>query len=131
MVTFFSSSLVFHLQNILIFGLLLIGVYYRRQRQKHTKIMLSAILWDFLLIVQIELLRGAIIKAARPLGNAAILNIHIALATTTVLFYIVMLYSGRRILRGDFKFRPKHKKFGMITLAFRTATLITSFWAMP
>jgi hypothetical protein len=54
------SSIIFQAQSILIVALLIYGVYHRKNRYRHVKIMKSAIIWDLLLVAQIELNRGAI-----------------------------------------------------------------------
>jgi hydrogenase-4 membrane subunit HyfE len=95
---------------------------------RHVRIMTSAIIWDILLILQIELNRGAIAKAVQVTENKWLLNVHVSLAVTCVLFYFVMFYTGRKLLNFDNSIRPRHKLFGMITLTLRILTFITSFF---
>lgn len=117
-------------QSLLIVVLLIVGIYFRHQRSRHVKIMSFAMIWDIILILQIELSRSAILKASRAVENAMILNIHVAIAVTTVLFYGVMVFTGRKMLAGNQSIRPKHKLFGWTTLLLRILTFITSFWAV-
>jgi len=92
--------------------------------------MSTAILWDIILILQIELSRSAVLKASKVITNSMMLNIHVAIALTTVVFYALMIFTGRKVLRGEIPFRPKHKKLGYLTFGLRILTFITSFWAV-
>jgi hypothetical protein len=105
---------------------MLYGVYHRRIRYKHVKIMKTVIIWDLLLVAQIELNRQAINTASKAMSNPAILNIHISLAVSTVLLYGVMFYTGSKLLGGNESIRKFHKPIGLLTLTVRIATLITS-----
>jgi hypothetical protein len=120
------SSIIFQVQSFLIVALMLYGVYHRRIRYKHVKIMKTVIIWDLLLVAQIELNRSAINTASKAMTNPTILNIHISLAISTVLLYGVIFYTGRRLLNGDESIRKFHKPIGLLTLTVRIATLITS-----
>jgi hypothetical protein len=125
-----TSAQLFQIQSFLIVCLILAGVYLRRRRTVHIKLMGTAITWDILLVLQIELSRGAILKASGALHNALILNIHVAIAVSTVLLYFAMIATGRRLLRGDIKIRPLHSKLGWTTVTMRLLTFITSFFAV-
>lgn len=92
--------------------------------------MSTAIAWDVILILQIELSRGAIIKASKAATNEIMLNIHVAIAVSTVLLYFAMIYTGRKILSGNYTFRKKHRILGYSALGMRILTFITSFWAV-
>ena len=121
-----SSSFIFQLQSCIIVAILLYGVTQRKKRARHVRIMSFAIIWDLLLVAQIELTRQAIATASKPLANSALLNIHISLAIGTVLLYFVMIFTGRKLLKGNEKVRPMHRILGLSTLTVRILTLITS-----
>lgn len=123
-----NTALLFQIQSALILLLLYVGVYFKQNRSRHVRIMTSAIAWDILLVLQIELNRGAIAKAVQVVENKWLLNVHVTFAITCVLFYFVMIYTGRKILNFDNSWRPRHKLFGMITLTLRTLTFITSYF---
>lgn len=125
-----TTAMIFQTQSFLIVSLMLIGVYLRRKRKVHVKTMLTVIVWDILLIAQIELNRGAVEKAIKPVSNTMILNIHISLAVLTVLFYFAMLYTGKKLLAGANEIRPLHRKLGWTTVMLRILTFITSFFAV-
>jgi len=122
-----TSAIIFQIQSILIVSLMLYGVYHRKNRLKHPKIMKTVIIWDLLLVAQIELSRGAIAKASKAFENPMLLNIHVSLAIGTVLLYGMMYISGSKVLNGDEGFRRVHKILGITTLTTRVATLITSY----
>tara|TARA_R110002072_G_scaffold64203_2_gene159324 strand:- start:166742 stop:167029 length:288 start_codon:yes stop_codon:yes gene_type:complete len=93
--------------------------------------MATAITWDIILILQIELSRGAIVKASKAMTNQMWLNIHVSIAVTTVLLYFGLIYTGRKMLNNQESIRPKHKILGYTALVFRTLTFLTSFLAVP
>ncbi|MFT6633618.1 MAG: hypothetical protein ACJAS4_003589 [Bacteriovoracaceae bacterium] len=90
------------------------------------KIMKAAIIWDLILVAQIELNRGAIMKASKVVSNPTILNIHVSLAVSSVLLYGIVYYTGTKLSKGDEKIRKWHKGLGIVTLTTRILTLITS-----
>lgn len=118
------------IQSLLIVLLMTAGIWFRRQRQLHVKIMGIAMVWDVLLILQIELSRSAILKASKAVTNTMMLNIHVLIAVLTVLLYGYMIYSGRAMLDGQSQFRVKHRIMGYTTYLMRILTFITSFWAV-
>lgn len=117
-------------QSIIIISLMIVGIYYRQKRSLHVKIMSTAMIWDIILILQIELSRSAVLKASKAMENPMILNIHVAIAVLTVVFYGFMVFTGRKLLAGQNEFRTKHKFLGWSTLTLRILTFITSFWAV-
>lgn len=118
------------LQSVCIVLLMIVGIYFRRRRSLHIKIMSGAMIWDVILILQIELSRSAIVKASNALSNAMALNIHVSIAVATVILYGFMVYTGRALMNGKNDFRKRHKLLGYTTFCMRVLTLITSFWAV-
>ncbi len=117
-------------QSFSILLLISAGIIVRRRRQLHVKIMSTAMVWDVILILQIELSRSAILKATHAVTNPLILNIHISIAVSTVVLYGFMIYTGRKLLSGQNQIRPRHKFLGWTTFTMRILTFITSFWAV-
>lgn len=124
-----SSALLFQLQSFCILALMVYGVTQARHRLRHIKIMSSAIVWDLLLILQIELTRNAVAKAMKVVENPTLLKIHLFFALGSVLLYIVMAVTGTKVYKGRNDLIPWHKKLGVTTLVFRALTLATSFYA--
>lgn len=125
-----TSVVVFQIQSILIYSLMLFGISKRRNRKIHVPTMITVLTWDILLILQIELNRSAVEKAAKALVNPLLLNIHVSFAVSCVVFYFLLIYTGKKLLKGDQSYRLRHRIFGWSALLLRTLTLITSFFAV-
>jgi hypothetical protein len=117
-------------QSLCIVLLMVMGIANRRKRQRHIKIMSIAMVWDVILILQIELSRSAILKASKALSNTVALNVHVTIAVLTVVLYGFMIHTGRKLLAGDIEIKPLHRKLGWTTFAMRILTFVTSFWAV-
>lgn len=124
------SAMIFQIQSFLIVCVLTFGILKRKNRSLHIKTMLTGIIWDVILILQIELTRGAIKKASKAVSNPMILNIHVALALTTVLLFFFLIFSGTKLKNGNESIRGKHKLAGMTAYILRIAVFATSFWAV-
>jgi hypothetical protein len=107
-----------------------LGVLNSKNRRIHVPLMISVITWDLILIAQIELNRNAIDKASKVMENPMLLNIHIALALSTVFLYFFMIFSGRKLLKGNQAMRNKHKNMGLLTYVLRVLTYITSYFVV-
>ncbi len=125
-----SSQVFFQIQSSFILLLMYIGIYYRQFPTRHVKLMVITIAWDLILILQIELSRGAIKKAAHSVVNPTFLTIHISIAVSTVLLYFGMIYTGRKMLQKDYSVHKAHRLMGKTTVMFRTATYVTSFFVV-
>jgi uncharacterized membrane protein YozB (DUF420 family) len=117
-------------QSVLIVMLMTFGILQNKKRHIHVRIMTASIIWDVILILQIELSRSAILKASKAMINPMMLNIHVSIAVTTVILYIFMVITGRKMLSGDMTIRKKHQRLGWFTYGMRILTLITSFGAV-
>jgi len=124
------ETLAMQCQSLCIVLLMIAGIIVRRRRQLHVKIMSVAMIWDVILILQIELSRSAILKASKAMTNELMLNIHVSIAVSTVVLYGFMIYTGRRLLSGDQRIRKSHRALGWTTLSMRILTFVTSFWAV-
>jgi hypothetical protein len=92
--------------------------------------MTAVLLWDVLLILQIELSRDAVDKASKAMVNPMLLNVHVTFAVLSVVFYSLLVYTGRKLLKGDNNIKARHRVFGWTAFTLRTLTLITSFFAV-
>jgi uncharacterized membrane protein YozB (DUF420 family) len=108
---------------------MILGAYNYKNRKLHVKMMSSAIIWDIILILQIEITRSAIAKASKVMTNPMLLKIHLFFAIGSVILYVLMVLSGRKLLAGDNSVRQRHKLLGRTTLFFRIMTFVTSFYA--
>jgi len=117
-------------QSLFIVLLMIVGIINRKRRNMHVKIMGTAIVWDVILILQIELNRSAILKASKAMTNSSALNIHVTIAVLTVVLYGFMIHSGRKILANQIELKKRHRMLGWTTLTMRILTFLTSFWAV-
>ena len=125
-----TSAVAFQIQSIIVYSLMVFGISKRKQRKVHVPTMITVLTWDILLILQIELNRGAVEKASKALINPLILNIHVSFAVSCVVFYLLLIYTGKKLLKGDNNYRLRHRIFGWTAFTLRTLTLITSFFAV-
>lgn len=125
-----SSAVFFQVQSFLIMILMAYGISQAKKRDRHVKIMGSAIAWDIILILQIELTRSAILKASKIMTNPMMLKIHLFFAVSSVLLYFAMIYTGKKIINGETQVKAKHKILGWTTFLFRVLTFATSFYAV-
>lgn len=127
---YMSSAFVFQIQSILIYSMMIYGIMKRRNRKVHVPVMSAVLIWDVLLILQIELGREAVEKASKAVINPMLLNIHVTFAVLSVVFYVLLVFTGRKLLKGDHSMRPRHRVFGWTAFTLRTLTLVTSFFAV-
>lgn len=125
-----TTAVVFQIQSFLIYSLMVFGITKRKNRKVHVPTMSVVLIWDVILILQIELGRDAVAKASKALVNPLILNVHVTFAVLSVIFYVLLVFTGRKLLKGDHTMRPRHRLFGWTAFALRTLTLITSFFAV-
>lgn len=125
-----SSAAVFQIQSICVYALMVFGILKRKNRKVHVPTMIAVLTWDIILILQIELSRGAVEKASKALVNPMLLNVHVSFAVSCVIFYLLLIYTGRKLLNGKNEFRLRHRLFGWTAFALRTLTLATSFFAV-
>lgn len=125
-----TSALIFQIQSIIIYSLMVYGITKRKNRKIHVPVMSAVLILDVILILQIELGRSAIGKASKAVTNPMLLNVHVTFAVLSVVFYVLLVYTGRKLLRGDNSIKPRHRLFGWTAFVLRSLTLITSFFAV-
>lgn len=125
-----TSVVVFQIQSIIVYALMVFGISKRKQRKIHVPTMITVLTWDILLILQIEINRGAVEKAVKAVINPILLNIHVSFAISCVVFYLLLIFTGRKILSGEQSYQSRHRLFGWSAFILRTLTLITSYFAV-
>ena len=123
-----SSAIIFQIQSTLIVVLFLVGFYFRKVRKIHIPLMATAIIWDIVLILQIEFTRSAINKAMKVPSNPGLLNFHVSIAVLTVFLYVFMGRTGYLLKKGMIQPRRMHKVMGFLTIICRLSTYVTSFF---
>ncbi|MGB0452512.1 MAG: hypothetical protein ACPGJV_02270 [Bacteriovoracaceae bacterium] len=121
------STVIFQSQSLIILILFYIGIAKRKSRSLHVKLMTIGIIWDVLLVLQIELTRSAINTASKVTSNNWLMNFHVTIAITTVVLYFVQIYFGRKLMKSNGSVRLKHKLIGYTTIVLRTLVFFTSF----
>lgn len=119
------STVIFQIQSTLILILFFWG--YSKVKSNinlHKKIMITAVIWDILLILQIEFTRAAVEKVAKLTGNGIWLYIHVSFALLTVISYAIVITLAKKNIF------QKHKYLGKLTILLRFLTYITSFIAL-
>ncbi|MBI2520120.1 MAG: hypothetical protein HYV97_06875 [Bdellovibrio sp.] len=130
------SSPFFQIQNALVLAILLWGLKERYHRKRHVVIMTSALLWDLLLVIQIQFARHAIQKAMAAPTNPLVLNVHVTFALTTGLLYLPIFFMGTKLKKRPLTLTPAtharlrfwHKNIGITAFALRCLTFVSSFF---
>jgi len=110
------------------YGLLTLGLYFRKQRSLHARLMGAAIGTDLAVLLVVELQRDAI-KTAASLSLSGWQQAHIAFSTLAVVSYIPVAVLGVSYLlnRGAAKGRKWHMRLGVLAYACRTLGFILMF----
>lgn len=108
------------------------GILVRRDVKRHVLVMKICLIADILLLVAVEIFRGAVEVAlgiqAPPEGlNQTMLWLHIPMATLSGIYWFVQLYYGSQILKGRRELLKKHGRNGLIFLVLRIGSLVTAF----
>lgn len=118
----------FDVANVVIFAAILLGVALRRRRATHVAIMRSCFAADVLMVLLIELQRGAVKQTMEQVQSMSkgLLSFHIAVSVLALVFWVVQLRSGSRILKGA-PIGPAHRRGAALFLIFRLTNVVTAF----
>ncbi len=111
--------------------LVIAGLVFAKNRKKHVPLMMAAFICDMIGLVLVEF--GPLIygqsDAVTGLATAPGLlkSIHAALATASVVGYILQIISGKKILAGDRTRLDRHKTVARVFLLARLGAYITMF----
>lgn len=121
---------VLNLANAAIFVLICVGVAVHRRRRWHVRIMIASFLLDLAALVTVEVLRGAVDQAVGAVGagGAWVLRIHILCSLVAGVMWLIMIWSGVRLLRGGVEHRARHAGGARIFLLFRFGNMLTAFF---
>ena len=115
-----------HLLSLIIFIALLYGRWLRHKNIKtHAAVMTAVIVADISLVSYLTFARNALSKVSPDMSLG--LMIHIPIAILTVVFYLVALYVGWRLLKGEKQWRRSMRRIDRVVVPLRLLTLITSF----
>jgi hypothetical protein len=113
------SSILLQVQSILIFILLIYTSLQFKSPNDYLSLINYVIIWDLLLVIQIEVKKYFINKEIKTLNKPFILKFHLALAVITVILYLVNLYM-------TYSINNYFELIVVLTIVFRFGTLITS-----
>lgn len=121
----------FHYSSMAILVLIFVGWIYRRKRNLHIGLMVTALVADLGLVLWIELSRHAV-EQALGVGEfelpGAFLAFHIILSVISLVLWFVQLVLGIKIARGGRHLLPRHKLCALVFILFRLSNFVTSLW---
>ncbi len=117
-------TFVFQTVNVLAMVLIALGLRFRRDRRRHVRLMTAALVTDLLLVIAVELTRGAVEKAFAT--SRTVVIVHSSLSTGVLVLWAVQAVSGVRILRGR-PALPVHRRTAAAFVACRLGSFATSF----
>lgn len=120
---------MFIVLSTLVVLLIFYGLSQRHNRAVHVPVMSAAFAADVVLVLAIELSRQAVEKAVTHVDNG-LLMFHVAVSLLSLVMYIALTLSGRKLLRGEEAVRPLHQKMAGAFLLFRLSNYVTSFWVI-
>lgn len=132
-----------HILSTLVLVILAVGIYCRRQRERHIKLMATAFVIDVGLVLYIELTRHAV--EAVVSGSKVLVWTHAAISLTVLVLYVAQIALGYRLLTGQANLaaatgggtaialphtghhRALHRNLGMAFVVFRLLNYGTAF----
>ena len=114
-----------HVVSAVVLVLVGLGLWCRKRPKWHMRIMASAFVMDVLLVVYIEVTRNAVEKVASQIK--LMIWIHALISLGVLICYVVMIWLGRRALRGDKASKSTHRNMGMVFVTLRSLNYATSF----
>jgi len=103
--------------------MILVGVFFRRQKLIHIPLMVGAFSIDIALLVYIEITRDAIEKTIH--GPHPYVIFHVVLCTVALLLNIALLRTGYKVLKKQIN-KNIHRKLAIWFLIFRLGNYLTS-----
>ena len=123
--TFFSEPA--RVAGLIVFLSIFVGVSLRKKRRVHPPFMITCFVTDLALVLYLEFSRGAVETTVGRMTTE--LAIHVALATVSLMLYVFLIMTGRKVLKGDDSIKPRHFRLAIAFLFVRTAVLVTAIWA--
>lgn len=98
----------------------------------HIRLVLVAMVADFILVIGLVIFRNALDKVEMAMHWT--LMVHVPIAISTLGLYALTAQAGYSLYKGDQKARVRLKVLDKILIAFRVLTLVTSImvaWLRP
>lgn len=109
--------------------LMVVGLVYKSERELHSRLMLTAICLDLLLVVVLQIQRHAI-QTMLEFSLTGLQQAHVAVSFAATLFYIPVLYLGVRLWKHpelSGKLRNAHVKLAITAFLLRTSGFLLMF----
>lgn len=122
-------KLVFDVANVVIFAAILYGVALRRRRELHAKVMRGCFVADLLMVLVIEIQRGAVmqtVEQAQTLSKG-LLSFHIFVSVSAMVLWVFQLVVGAKLLKGA-PLLPRHRALAVGFLLCRLTNVATAFF---
>jgi hypothetical protein len=125
----FPELSAFLVISTLVVLLVFYGLSQRHNRAVHVPVMMTAFVADVLLVLWIELERHAVEKAASSIDNG-LLMFHVAVSLLTLVGYVILAVTGKKMMNGDAAVRQLHQKAFLLFIVCRLSNYVTSFWVV-
>ncbi len=113
-----------HIASTFVLLLVLLGVSQRHRPVRHISIMSLAFAIDLSLVLYLEITRKAVEQVAthvRPM-----VYLHAAISLGVLISYVVMIFLGRRVLKGRRASRGTHRNMGITFVVLRSLNYVTA-----
>lgn len=110
--------------------LIVAGLIQRKRAREHVRWMMMAFIADIIGLILVEIPPLFDSEKVDPVGGlvtdfSMIKGIHAFVATLSLVFYVLQIRSGKKILAGDRSLLPKHRSMAGIFLVTRTLAYVT------
>ena len=105
--------------------IIIAGLWKRKDRALHYKLMVLAFIIDMGMVVYIEFMRGAVETAVS--SPPPLMLFHIFVSVMSIVFYLVQFYLGWRLFKGKVTSTKTHMYCGILFCVFRLSNYVTSF----
>lgn len=110
--------------------LIVAGLIQRKRAREHVRWMLMAFVADIIGLILVEIPPLFDSEKVDPVGGlvtdfSMMKSIHALVATLSLVFYVLQIRSGKKILAGDRSLLPKHRTMAGFFLLTRTLAYIT------
>ncbi len=104
------------------------GLCYRRHREVHVPLMLTAIFMDTALVLWLQWQRQAI-QTAFAFTLSPLQQAHVGVSTLALCFYAPVVWLGCRLYKqpGDSELRMRHRRLAIAAFCLRTAGFVLMF----
>lgn len=110
------------------YGLMVLGIFYRKRRKPHAQLMSAAMVIDTTLVLLLQVKRNAV-QTALAFSLTPLEQGHIGASTAALLLYLPVSITGWGRYRGKLgpQWRKAHVVLGSVAFIFRTLGFLLMF----